>query len=280
MTSPNPTWTLPDLEAHWRASRSARTLAPETYRNTIKVLGQLKPLASKRLEDWTRAELASIMDGLTPGNASVFLSRTRALLAYAARLDQITHDPTSKLTAPKGGHYRRWTKDETKIMASKAAPEVALAVKLAYYTGQRMSDVLKMRWDDVKGGSISIVQKKTGKPLVIPIHPALGRELRKAAKTAPERCPTIVANTQGEPYNIKSFRSRFRLERERLGLPDDMVFHGIRKMVASSLSEEGASSKMIQAVGGWSSTKMVDLYTMDASQPALAGKAMEMLEAI
>ena len=38
------------------------------------------------------------------------------------------------------------------------------------YTGQRRSDVVKMGYQHVKDGMISVVQQKTGKRLWIPLH--------------------------------------------------------------------------------------------------------------
>ena len=49
-------------------------------------------------------------------------------------------------------------------------PNAQLALMLLHYTGQRASDVVRMRWSDYDGEGIQVRQLKTGTPLWIPCH--------------------------------------------------------------------------------------------------------------
>lgn len=279
MSLPNPTWTVADLISNYKKSRHNRLLAPATRRNTEKTYGYLAPHLGKKLDDLTKSDMSAILDGLSPGNAHIFLSRSRALFGYARSLGEMTNDPTAGLSAPQSGEYRPWRQDEVDAFMKGTDSVVNMAVKLAYYTGQRMSDVLTMRWDDIKNGEIHVVQQKTKTPLVIPIHPKLKAALRTHAARH-GKSDTIIANRYGKPYDPIEFRVRFRRERKRLGLPDDLVFHGLRKLTAVSLAEKGASTQEIMAVGGWKSLKQVSHYCKGANQRQLAASAIGKLEAL
>jgi integrase len=63
-----------------------------------------------------------------------------------------------------------------------------LVYALLLYTGQRSGDVVKMRRADVSGGTIAVVQEKTGTALSIPIHP----ELAVAMKAGPSNGLNLV----------------------------------------------------------------------------------------
>ena len=56
-------------------------------------------------------------------------------------------------------------------------PRTRLAINLLYYTGQRISDVLKMRWSDINGDEMYVFQQKTKKEVYPPIHSALAEVL-------------------------------------------------------------------------------------------------------
>lgn len=278
MNSPNPTWTVADLIRSYQNSRHNRLLSSATRRNTQKVYRWLEPFKDRKLDTITKSEISSILDDLPPGNAHIFLSRLRALFSYARGVDQMVNDPCKGLTTPATGEYRPWTQDEVNTFLKTDNDTVAMAIKLAYYTGQRMSDVLSMRWSDIKNGGIQVVQQKTHTPLFIPLHPKLKTALKKHSASNPT--DTIIAMSDGRPYTPDQFRDRFREARKRLGLPDDLVFHGLRKLTAVSLANQGASTQEIMAVGGWKSIKQVEHYCKGSNQRKLAAQAINRLEAL
>lgn len=270
-----PEWTVADLISNYQKSRHNRLLAPATRRNTQKVYKWLDPLKDRRLDTIAKSEISAILDTMSGGNAHIFLSRLRALFGYARSLDQMTADPCQGLTTPATGEYRPWTQAEVNAFLKSDNATVSMAIKLAYYTGQRMSDVLSMKWSDIKDGYITVVQQKTHAVLSIPVHPKLKSALRQHALKG--RSDTIVAMEDGRPYTPERFRDRFRDERKRLGLPEDLVFHGLRKLTAVSLANQGATTQEIMAVGGWASMKQVQHYCKGSDQQKLASRAINRL---
>jgi integrase len=55
--------------------------------------------------------------------------------------------------------------------------------------------------------------------------------------------------------------------------------HGLRKAGATIAADNGATTKQLMAIFGWSSSKMADHYTRAADQKRLAESAMHMIEA-
>jgi integrase len=275
---PNPTWTIADLISSYRGSRHNRLLAPATRRNTEKTYRWLEPFKDRLLDTITKAEISTVIDGLPAGNAHIFLSRVRALFSYARSLEEMTKDPCVGLTTPATGEYRPWTQKEVDAFLKGSSDTVGMAVKLAYYTGQRMSDVLTMKWNDIRDGGLDVVQMKTKQPLHIPLHPKLKAALKKHSQGS--KSDYIIAMKDGRPYTPHEFRGRFRDTRIALGLPDDMVFHGLRKLTAVNLAEKGASTQEIMAVGGWKSSRQVDHYCKGSNQRKLAKQAIGRLGAL
>jgi integrase len=278
MSSHNDTWTVAELIAAYEASRESKLLAPATQRNTQKVFRWLAPFKARQLDDLTKAEMAGVADGLTDGNTHIFISRARALFSFARNRGKMNTDPLEGMKSPVPGEYRPWTRREVDVFLRGATPQTRMAIELAYYTGQRMSDVLAMRWDDIDKAEIAVQQQKTGALLTVPIHPKLRLAMRRHAKIS--HGDTIVAMENGQPYSIETFRHKFHRERDGLGLPDDLVFHGLRKLTAVSLAEGGASTREIMAVGGWRTTRMVDHYCKGSNQRKLAKSAIDKLGGI
>lgn len=269
--------TIKDLFDQYRLSHESRLLAPATRANTDKAERLCGNLINVKARDLTAPTIRLHVDNMLGGNAHIFLTRCRVIWEFARQRGLVKDNPFNGIPSPKSGEYRPWTNKEFEEFVKVASPTTAMAVRLAYYTGQRISDVLNMKWGDIHGGDIHIIQQKTKSPLRIPVHPKLKTALRKHAKTS--KGEYIISHPDGSKYDVTVFRKRFTREKKRMSLPDDMVFHGLRKLTAVTLAEQGASTKEIMAVGGWKTTKMVEHYAKTASQRDLAASAISKLKA-
>ena len=77
----------------------------------------------------------------------------------------------------KSKEFHTWTEDESGQFEARwpcGTPQ-QLAFAIMLYTGQRRSDVAHMKGADNDRGGINVVQRKTGKVLWLPLHPALQR---------------------------------------------------------------------------------------------------------
>ena len=178
---------------------------------------------------------------------------------------------------PKG--HRRWSDHEVDKVLTSAPREIKTGVLLGLYTGQRMSDVLKFKFGDfsIRDGAFKVRQQKTGRLLTVPIHEQLRRHLdQEMFRRTPKWDDWVVADAKGNRYSTNAFRHMFLRWKRTVGL-DGLPFHGLRKTMAARLCEAGATPHEIMSIGGWTSSRYVDIYTQAAKQEVLARSAMKRL---
>lgn len=168
--------------------------------------------------------------------------------------------------------YRQWTEDEIAQYEARwpsgTKPRLALALLLC--TGQRRSDVVRLGWQNVRGGKLHLKQVKTGVVLELPILPALEAELRHL----PAGQATFLARDNGTPHTAGGFYNLFVAWCADAGLEPGLSPHGLRKASARRFAEAGATVPELMAWFGWKSMKEAALYTAAADQARLAERAM------
>jgi integrase len=125
-----------------------------------------------------------------------------------------------------------------------------------------------MRWDHIVDGRISVVQEKTKKRLLIPIH----RDLKAVLDKIPKRAVTILTSSEGTPWQ-GGFQAVWRKRRPKTVAKAGLVFHGLRKSAVVTLLEAGCTTAMVQAITG-QSIQMVEHYAKGVNQTKLADAAI------
>lgn len=204
-----------------------------------------------------------------PAFANLLTRVASIALSYGVDLDILPANPVAGMKNMKVGSHIRWEPEEVSKVIRSDDRKISTAVALAWYTGQRESDILKMRWCDIKDGYLSVVQDKTGQELKIKIHDDLTKFLRSVRGNEPESYYVVSGK---EPMTGSAFRAHFRRRRGSLGV--NKTFHGIRKGVACSLAENGRSVKEIAAILGHKSIRMAAYYADQASGKKLVENAV------
>jgi len=266
-------YSLGEVWAKYKGSQEWGRLALSTRTNAERATSRLAHMMSMPIDHITRSTIIMIMDDLTPANAYIFGSRMRVLFRWAVDRSMMRENPVSGIKLPTSGEYRHWTDEEhARLLSLDIDPQMRMAVSLAFYTAQRVSDVLNMKWSDINSvGPIYVKQKKTGTELHIPVHP----ELKKRLDTHPKIGRYIISMPGGERYQPNSFNRKFARIRSKLGLPKDLHFHGLRKTIASKLKSNGASIEEIMQLGGWKSHAQASYYCKGADQYKMAKSAIE-----
>jgi integrase len=117
---------------------------------------------------------------------------------------------------------------------------------------------------------LSIRQQKTGKPLVVPVHP----HLQAVIDATPSEHLTFLVTATGKPYGGNAFSEQFRNWCDAAGLPKRCKPHGLRKAACRRLAEAGCSANEIMSISGHATMKEVVRYTAAADQARLARNAM------
>jgi len=131
-----------------------------------------------------------------------------------------------------------------------------------------------MTWADVNGGSIRVVQQKTGRKLAIPLH----QDLLAIIAATDRKHLTIINTKYGKPYTVAGFSQWMRDAITAAGLPLECQLHGLRKTAGRRLAEAGCTPHEIMAVLGHKTLAEAERYTRDADQPRLASAAITKLE--
>jgi integrase len=169
--------------------------------------------------------------------------------------------------------HEPWSAELIERFMREARPSLRLAVKLALYTGQRRSDLVKMKWSDFDGELIQVRQQKTGAAISIPCH----AELRTELESMPKVADTILVGDRGSPISNITLAAAVRAQLHKMGA-DGYSIHGLRKNAAAALADAGCNPMEIAAITGHKTLAMVEHYSKRRDQRIQARSAMDKWE--
>jgi integrase len=154
-----------------------------------------------------------------------------------------------------------------------AAPKLRLARLLAFYSGQRRSDLVQMKWTDLVNNAIAVRQQKTDEPLTIPCH----RTLAEALAAAPRTSDYILPGLGNQALTAEGLSNAVRKTLKKLNVGGFSV-HGWRKNAGVALAEAGCTEREIMAILGHRTHAQSFHYTKRANQKRQAEAAIEKWE--
>jgi integrase len=204
-----------------------------------------------------------------PASANRILAVFRAVLRACVRWEWIKgHPPVPMFEV--ADRVPTWL-DQSKCAALLAElPEHLKAPMLfSVMTGLRMSNTRDLTWDrvDLEEGHVTIPasQYKTKRDQRFPLS-TQAVALLSALPHRTGRVFLYVPKTKkgdppkpARPITGKLGARAFRKARKRAGL-DGLRWHDLRHTFASWVAQSGASDRVLQALGGWTSPKMVARY--------------------
>lgn len=226
-----------------------------------------------------RAFVGKLRDELagTAAKANRYVTVIRLLYAWGKMRGGfgISDNPADgwKKLKQAGPGWRAWTDAEWTAFTAAASPEMRLAAAIAYYTGLRRGDVLRLPWSAYDGTTIEAVTSKRGVPVCVRAH----RDLRVVLDATPRASTIIATDHRGRPWREDTFSHRFTEQVAELKIGKGCTFHGLRKTAGRRLAEAGSTASEIQAVLGCS-LQNAEHYTREASRRGLAGAAISKLE--
>lgn len=259
---------------NWKSITNERT--KRVYRGEIERF-RIK-YGERQVSGMTAARLSKLMAGMadTPSAANNLKKRLAQLFDFAIMLGWQTNNPAKAVKSfkIKGDGITAWEEAQidqfVKTHPIGTKPHLALALLL--YTAQRRSDVVVMGRQHIEGDGIRVKQLKTGKSLLIPVHP----KLWDAIEACPSGNMAFLVNSHGHPFQRDYFGNWFRKQCDKAELKGYSA-HGLRKAASRRMAELGLSNQVIKSITGHSSDSEVARYTKSVSQEKLARFAMDSL---
>lgn len=199
------------------------------------------------------ALVQAYLDGLShfPGKQELAFKALKQVERWAIVRDLLPNPITTgvEVIGTNEGH-RPWRDEHVELAEHYARRGFGRVVTLAANTGQRGSDVVRMRWTDIEvvGGrpGINVTQLKTGLTLWVPFTQPL-----IAVLEGWERSPGfIVRRDSGSAWSRKRLSSEWPIVRD--STPElkplaeaKLVLHGLRATACVRLSRAGATTRQI-----------------------------------
>ena len=223
-----------------------------------------------------RAHISEVVNnrlGNQNGTKNGFMAVYGVLHTYAEQLELLeTNSPTKHIKPFKTGEYEPWPEPILQAGLEAEHARTRLAVNLLYYTGARIGDAVRFRWNDILDGSLHFKEQKGGKAMEVPLHVDLLAELERT----PKRGITIIVNQDGRAMTDQVIRRELKRFAADHG-HDGLVPHGLRKNAVNALLEAGCTDYEVQAITG-QSLPMIAHYARKVNKRKLGKAAILKLE--
>lgn len=295
-TSPSTAGTFSAVLDEYEASPNFTKNVPSTQANYRRILRWAHDaLGALPVEDIKPSLVQYALDKLAETPAAQFNARAvlGAVDTWAAARDKLPREITkgTEVIGSDGG-CEPWTDSQVELAERQARPDLARVVTVMVHTGQRGSDVVRMRLPDLEERTdpatharvtgINVVQQKTGLRLWVPLTDVLAAKIAEWRKTIGPPW-LLVTRPGGAPYTRPDLSWHWNHERKtnphlapirEAGLK----LHGLRATCVVRLRQRGASVLQICSMVGMSEP-MVTRYSRLADQGDMAMAAVHYLNA-
>ena len=249
-----------------RANLALSHITPKdvlAYRNSITKAGKTGRTANLSVKVVSAAFNAAVRQHIIESNPATALE---SLPVKSEEKGTFTPAQVSKLVRAADGDWRG-------------------AILLGYYTGARLSDVANMRWDaiDWRNKTVRFTPSKTKKPVTIPLHLDLERELLKnpgigRAPIFPSLAGKGTGGKHGLSGRFNAIMEKADIEGKRTQASggrtlSSLSFHSLRHSFNSAMANAGISQEVRQKLTGHTSAETNKIYThheLEALRAAVA----------
>lgn len=274
--APAPRRTISKLAKDYLQSAKWVKLAAATKRSYgrhiayfVEVAGSVDPATLKRVH------IIKMRDALAdkPADANRKIGTLSVLYEHGIDIGWLKENPVKGVRRVESNGTPRtpWPAEMIDAFRAAADPRTLLLFEVLIGTGQRISDVLALRWSDLAGDGFNLTQGKTKRRLFIP----LTDRLRSILSTLPRRSLFIIAQSNGNKLSYNLAWKDFMAVRRQIGA-EAYDIHGLRYTAASEIAAiPGMTAEHVKAITGHSETAMVRLYAGPAMQRARAEEAQK-----
>lgn len=236
----------------------------KSHREDVAKIGWLQQFFTGKYLDELSRDVIERVGGLkrqetSPATANRLLALIRAILRRAAiDWEWIDKSPVIKLYREPKRRVRYLTPAQANTLLSALPEHLADMMRFSLATGLRKANVTKLEWSQVDIARhvawIHGDQAKAGKPIHVTLNATAMDVLTKQIGKHQKWVFTYHGNTITQ-VNTKAWYKALR----RAGI-DNFRWHDLRHTWASWLTQQGVPLNVIQEMGGWESSAMVQRY--------------------
>lgn len=241
-----PTEKMPGLLHRWLDDVEIAPSTRKTYAVIVRQLSEI--LAEFDPHELTAREITALMyhHRKKPGMANHM--RTVLICALdVAYMENLVERNVARDTRPlKTATRDRYLTDaEFSAIRAKATPTLQTIMDLCFHTGQRISDVLALRYADLAEEGIAFKQKKTGKRMIVAWSPELRAVVEQAkALHASVKGLTLLHTRQGKQFSYSTVRTLWDRATTAAGIEDAHI-HDMRAKAGTDALAQGLDSKKL-----------------------------------
>lgn len=276
-------WLVDEYERRNRG-RVSTDLMDRRYRMLVEICDSTQGKVNRGtlpFAQMQRRHVVEIRDELrdTPGAQNNVVKSLSAMFSWAVDADLLRLNPCASIGRLKSGEgFHTWTLDEVAQFEARhpVGSKARLALKLAMFTGLRLSELAVVGRQHLRDGWLKIRPGKTaGSSGVIVEVPVLA-ELQEAIDGTTTGDLAFLVTEWGRPFSTDGLGNKMRQWCDEAELPQCSM-HGLRKAGAVIAAENGATDDELMAIFGWTTKQQTTLYTRQARRKKLAESAMHKL---
>ena len=234
------------IKKHGSALKTSKALADRFRRDVVPIIGSVKLEALHR-RDVTRV-VDAIKDRGSPQSAAKVHSDLRAMFRWALDRGDLDHDPLAGAKAPTASKPRERFLREDEIRTlwpalSVGLPSIALALKLALVTGQRIGEIVGITEDEIDCKkalwTIPAERSKNGTKHTVPLSDMALNLIAVARRSA----------SGGRLFRLTTMAVSQTLVNRRAQLPiQDWTAHDLRRSACTHMVGLGVSPLVVAHV--------------------------------
>lgn len=164
-----------------------------------------------------------------------------------------------------------WTPEHVEAFVAVASSEMALALYVALYTGQRQGDLLRLMWTNYADGVLRLKQSKGSRHVVVPCIADL-KAMLDQLRDGDRRSTHILTTANGQPWKKRAFSGAFKETCDRAGITG-LTFHDLRGTAVTMLADAGCSEAEIVSITGHTLASAHDILERYMSRTATQSRA-------